>query len=314
MRIQTALAVGGLMALTLWAYHDAVPHQFVYEDLTSVAASAGVEPYPVNRRSLVRWTWSDDPVTVHRVNLALHVATGLVVGALAGSLGFASPLVACGWFLLAPLQSEAVNYGASRGDLLATFGIVLACWAASRLPAPWTVLAGLGGAIVAVLAKEVGFLVVPLVGLTWAVQGRITPPRTKALLAVGLLAVPLLGLLLRVNAAADVSPWWWLLTQSNATMRLLALSVSGVGMTIDPDVTLMTWGVTFCAAGLVTLFVLGLRYGSPRVRFCVLWVAICVVPRLIVRTPGSVFNEHQFFLPMIGMSLLVSEAVDFVFA
>ncbi len=300
------LIVGAaLLLLTAWAYSGVGSHTWVYEDSQYLKASSLLHFQP--GRTLTAWTWSANPAVVHVENLALHLLAGLLVWWLAVQLEWPLPWVVAGLFLLHPIQSEAVAYGAGRGDLLSTIGILIACVGATGNL--WLVA---GGAIVAILSKETGVVVLPLVGLLWAFEAALTRRRILLLGVCCLVALPILPTLLAVNRGSGVSAWSWAVTQSWATGRLVVNSIWPAWLTVDPDEYWPHWLESIWLLDLVT-FGLGawlVRYYWPRVSLAVWWILICIAPRFLVRTPGSVFNEHQFYGSFVGVALLLTLALD----
>ena len=303
-----------LMLVTTWVYADLIHHEFVYED--AMYLSPHTHPLDsvgnvLSGRLLARWTYSDNPVFVHVGNLWLHLLSGLLVWCLAVNLRWPMPWAVAGLFLLHPISSEAVLYGAGRGDVLSTFWILGAVVVATS-PHPRThhlVLLGL----LAVLSKETGFVVVPLLALAWWFQDRLSLDRRTWLILGVCLALPLAPILWRLNRSAGVSAWAWVLTQATATCRLLDVSLTGTGLSVDPFVD-YPWRIqmaSFAFLAWIAGWIWWQRQAFPRAAFAVGWIVVSLLTRFLVRTPGSVLNEHQFRTASIGMMFLMALWLDY---
>ncbi len=154
-----------VMLAALVAYANAIPNEFVWDDLTQVehnpfirepanalrafqlsywaasSASPGAAPghyRPLTTASYVlSWaTTGDSPAGFRIVNLAFHAANALLVTLLALELGIGAPwtLVAGLVFALHPVNSEAVDWVVGRAELAATFGSLLCLWLLIRFP------------------------------------------------------------------------------------------------------------------------------------------------------------------------------------
>lgn len=204
--------------------------------------------------------------------------------------------------LLHPGHMEAVAYAAARPDLIATVGLLVAVLG-TTVAHGWPLV--LGGFWLGWQGKEiaaVGLVLVPL--LWWARTGR-----RAWLVWVGLLALVVgcwwqreIGAMpyARVHAPDD-----WALTQAVAATRLIWLVVWPFGYTVDPNVE-VTW-----RSGLLALGTLGglARLAQKRRGLTALglaWIGLVILPRLIVQTPGSVMNAHQWYPAWPGVALIVA--------
>jgi hypothetical protein len=330
----TRWALLALLLLTAVRYRSVTTADFVYEDSNAVfsnPAVTGAAPIALDR---ARWLSalshrlvflvSDEPRASHLVNLALHLANGALVYALA--LGFVAPwaaVCASGVFLLHPLQTETVAYVASRSELLATSFGLLACWIALEARRWWAHVAIWACVALAVCAKESIAVVVPLMALADVVRGR-----RLSWLRVGCLLLPIAAVAASIFrfdylTQAEMGAWAYAATQATALWRYLALVVVPVGQSIDHDFDVVAWGWRWAA--LAGLFVLAtfpilasasmvngdthargrLWDESPTVRaaaFGVTWLLVALGPRFLMRIPEAL-NEHQMYLPMVGVSL-----------
>lgn len=110
----------------------------------------------------------------------------------------------------------------------------------------------------------------------------------------------------------------WLLIQATAAHRLIGLTVIPVGQTVDADLDRLPQPVSGLM-GLGTLGLLGVvawrvRRRYPLVTFGLTWMLIVSAPRLIIQTPRSQFNEHQWFLGLVGAAFVLGDRVPVVVA
>ncbi len=180
-----ALLVAGLVA-----YLPALWGVFVFDDYPWIVYNAGLDPSAFEfwqRRPVTLLTFAanlyvagPNPAGFHVVNIALHLANGVLVYLLVGRMVPraasvpAIAAVAAAIFLLHPAQTGAVSYVSGRATSLMTFWLLIAHLAAMRrLESParrWTVLS-LGALVLAVGTKETA-LVYPALWIGWLVFGK----------------------------------------------------------------------------------------------------------------------------------------------
>lgn len=308
--MRLALASTLLALLIVWVYAPSLGGGFVYEDYKATDACAGPNlPLPSLRGgrwlTIASWCWQGSAQAMRWTNLGLHLVVTALVGALAWTVTREAvpSLIAASFFGLNAVQVESVAYLTSRGELIAAIGVVGACLAAWHRW--WLLTATL--LLLGWWGKESASVAVMLVPLVLWYQRR----SAQWLVAAGAGAVALeVGILMQTAA------WWkdfpelsaasWALTQTTAIARVTALSVLPFGQTVDYDYT----GTSAVVA--IVAIVAALAWAARQSRLVVCgaaWVACAVAPRLIVPTPQSVFNEHQFYLPLVGMALLVAGAL-----
>lgn len=345
--MRVALALAALLVVSTLAYAPLRTASFVYEDVNAVVAHPGVSGGQQIFVDRARWlsalshrvVWTlagRAPLAHHVVNLALHQVNGLLVFAIASAFVGAWPaLLTAALFLLHPLQTEAVAYVASRSELLAATCALLAYWLALKRPfvrRTYAVLTNAGVwlcVLLAVSAKESAVVVVPLIAATAYFRGeRFSRWRLAALIVpIALIAATVLRRdYLVVN---DLGPIDFAATQAAALFRYLALALVPIGQSVDHDFDLVPWLLRYVALyALIAIacgaFLLGasivdgdthwrgrLWDDSPRLRVCafgVAWVLIAFLPRLVMRIP-EVLNEHQTYLPFVGVWLVAAVAV-----
>lgn len=282
---------------------------WVYEDgryLTSPAESLW------HTRSLVRLSWrvAPTPGTAHALSLGLHLMAVAGVWTLIRGLG-ASDLgtwTATAMFALHPIQVEPVAYAAARGELIAAIGVMLACNGVLWMRGWPAVGIGMGGVIIGLAGKESALIVLgllPLVRRRWSLAVTLTGLTSVVVWVVGA------GLAANFRSLAP-SAWQWVLIQATAAYRLIAMSLVPRGQTVDFDYGLVT--VTMRYLSVVVLVALAsiawmMRSVRPLAAMGLTWMLMVIVPRLLVPTPQSVLNEHQWYLAMVGVALIASDVV-----
>lgn len=310
---------------TRWPQHAT----FVYEDAKSQMTATTMTLGP---RILTRWTWAMWPEapTAQIVNLVLHAVTTVLLFWLMRRLDvhpFAQVAVPLLWWLH-PLATEAVAYATGRADILALIGILIMCLCAASPTwyRPLNVGGMACGLLVGLAGKEsalVGVVLVPL-----CLPRPLTNRRVAVILAcvVGLLGVGIVwaygGLqnLWRLGAVFNgqvvtVSPVKWALVQMTATARLIVLSVyPWLGQTVDYDypsvtVTMQVMSAVFLA-GLAAVAVLWREYWL--ISTGITWTLLASLPRWILQTPESYYNEHQFYAALPGMVMVLTGLLLFI--
>lgn len=304
------LLIGMLLAaLIVWVYAPALAGGFVYEDYKAHDACDGMRM--VGRFVTVgSWCWQVDlghaARTFHLVSLGLHLVVTALVGALAWTVtrSDGAAFIAAAFFGLNAVHVESVAYLTSRGELLAALGVVGACLAAWHR---WWLLTSTL-LLVGWWSKETASVAAMLVPLVLWYQTR----RRWWLVAAGAGAVAL-----AVAILSSTAIWWtyegmptrsaWALLQATGITRVWVLAVLPFGHTVDYDYTRVPMAVQVYAC--VTLFagiIWGILQRQRLLHLGLAWTVLAVLPRLIVPTPRSVFNEHQFYLPLVGMALLLA--------
>lgn len=274
------------------------------------------------RRSLTEASWrlTPTPQTAHVMNVGLHLGVVGLMAWLAWQLGLSPDGVGLVALFAAfhPLTVETVAYAAARSELIAALGVLLAvvCAAGPQWWRPLTLIGLLAGVTLGWMGKEsavVGLVLVPLTMLICAHRQRdviwvlVAGLGVAALTMWSVLALSLTGLV-NLGEAADMHVTWldWLLLQSAAAYRLIGLTVWPAGLTIDYDYDLtsliMRWLALFALLGFAATTALLWRR-HRLVAYGLTWTLLTVTPRFLVQTPRSYLNEHQFYLPLMGLIL-----------
>jgi hypothetical protein len=309
-------ALGGILLLSLWAY--GVPsHEFVYEDRAWLSA-AHDPPTLQSMRPLTHLTWylqgqyTPSPGAYHILNRGLHGSLAVLVAWLVWRMT-RSRWVAVwimGVILLHPMLVESVTYTASRADLLAAVFTVAACLL-SLTPRWWWWIPSAICAALAIAAKEsalIVFLLLPVVryfhGYAWRLSGAIC----AALCLAGMISAGGTSLLEIGEAPGlHVDAWTWLRLQSTAALRLVVVSMVPIGpYTVDFDYDRVPMWLGWGCVGALLAGVGAIwwnRRSRPTVACGLTWWLLCLLPRLLVQTPRSILNEHQFLLAFLGLAL-----------
>jgi hypothetical protein len=110
-----------------------------------------------------------------------------------------------------------------------------------------------------------------------------------------------------VDSSRSLTWGLWALHQSAAAFRLVLLSIVPIGQTVDPDIDALAFAWMIGAvAGLVVfaMLTIGLWRTQRIAAFGLAWIAIVMLPRVIVMTPRSYFNEHQWYPALVGVAIV----------
>lgn len=289
---------------TLWQ-----PATWVYNDRSLV------NPTTITmRRSLEQTTWAmtSTPRSARLLNLLLHSCNVLLVGLLLYRLGVGdrvASIVALAW-ALHPLHVETVAYAAGRSELLAATGILIAVLATAANGRGWGVwaLLGIGLGLAAKESAIVVLALIPFVRISLGYRWRLTATACGAAIVA---AIVWFGgpehIINQEIYSAQITMSEWLLIQSTAAMRLMWLSIVPIRQTIDFDYDLVSHGVrVICVIALLAWAGVSWRMRHTLIGIGLVWTIISIAPRLVVQTPRSYLNEHQFYTPSIGLALAIA--------
>lgn len=254
-------------------------------------------------------------------------------------------VVAVAVVALHPLAVETVAYAAQQGELIAAIGVLGACVLAAgdwwRPRALLGIVAALGVGIAGKETAVVGLGLVPLVIAAtdaartdalarangsdlraWTAPARPSwaRPLVPTLVAIGIALISIVALGgIRAIANTGESPGVnahvgsWVLLQGAAAARTLALLVVPLGpWTVDYDydaVPVAARGVFTGTLVLITTLVCWWRHRQaiPASLFIGwVWCLIVLAPRFLVQTPRSYLNDHQAYLLLPALGLVVA--------
>jgi hypothetical protein len=326
-----------LIAALCWAQSRPLGAGPVWEDRWDW----GPETSPLGLRQLAPWTLAhqagQSPIAIRSVNLALHVVVGALVYLLLCSVGASEGAAWAGTatFLLNAVATQALAYVVSgRAEMLAAAAVLAACllWIGRYRTLAIALL------IVGLTAKQsavVGVALLPLVvaararpGPSWAeafeaaragvwpvVRPLVRRPLLAVVTAVGLVLVVGGGAGNRLDPSYEVTWIAWAGTQAAATYRLWTTSLVPIWpLAVDWDYRLPLPALVACGAILAMTAVVGWHCWSsaPLLGLALLWPIIAVGPRLALQTPHSELNEHQWYLPMVGIAFLIAWAWEWL--
>lgn len=312
---------------TAWLYRPVIHAPFVYEDDNWVQ---GLEPGErfewLGRRSVPsRWLTMEtyrvqavygsgaDPAGYHAVNVGLHLLCGVLVWSIAGRMGLSrrGSMLSAGIFLLHPIATQAVSYLSARSDLLMTLWILLAVLISLAWKARYALLPVLMCLFLAAISKEIG-----LVGGVLVMSVCFARHRFGMALALGALAfwgfafgLPRIAEML---PAVSLTDWLTAMSVQVASLaRIVGLFVVPVGLNFDPDPVAVPMGLRMVMlTGLVILAGVAWmsRQTAPMVWWAVCWVAIVLLPRVLVPN-GEPIQDHHAYLALVGVSLGAGDGV-----
>lgn len=307
-----------------------VPHvqraTFVYEDASLLTAGGGFPGWRAvmtRGRGLTRESWRHirTPQASHALNLVLHLLVSLLAGVLiwqvTGWVYFGLSVAAI--VVLHPLAIETVAYAASRAELIAACGGLLALVGlTARAPIAAALIPV--GLLIAYTGKETGLVALGLMPLVLWLAGARRQARQLLWAALGAMVLFVgagtahVGGLLALGETTRVrlDATSWLLMQAEAVYRLVVLSVAPFWLSVSPNITRPSW------AGVAALILLaGLldvawrcRMRAPMCFAGIVWCAVVAAPRFLIRTPLSPFNEHQWYLALPGVALVLVAGID----
>lgn len=272
-------------------------------------------------RALTTMTWllTPTPQLAHAANVILHGCVVMLVWLFARRLGFSVPAasLAALTVLIHPLTVESVAYAASRAELLAACGLLVACvLALGRHPWRWVgVIASLAAAIMSKESAIIGCLLVPLVAhrrMMW-LAGFGAAASVAGLMQLALGQTTWQQMIDLGETPGHAVLWWdWLTIQATATYVLLAQTILPLHLTVDHDYYLVAPAMHVVAVALclsLPICAWALRKRQPIVALGLTWTLIALAPRFVIQTPRSPLNEHQWYMPLIGLVLTVTAAV-----
>jgi hypothetical protein len=157
------------------------------------------------------------------------------------------------------------------------------------------------------LAKESGVMAVPLLALWASWRGLVPSARGVVIGGVGL-AITSAGVLWTLYHPIQVD-LAYTGTELTKVYALLGRIVVPIGFAIDHDWRGITPAVVAASlAGTITLVSLALWRRQPVWALAVVWVALCLAPRLSTPLLEGL-HEHHLYLPNVGIALLVGHVL-----
>jgi tetratricopeptide (TPR) repeat protein len=305
---------------------------------TFLQSMRGVRPLLMASYWINQHLGGTDTTQYHQWNILFHFANALLVYfvvrkllELAGANRNLA-IFAAGLFLLHPLETEAVAYIAGRSDSLSSvfFLGAFALFLYRRTAAiTWPVALGVLALFVAAMATKENTVVLPalllLTDYFWnpgfSLEGIRRNWRLYAPMAVGG-AIGAVGVF-RILGGADSAGFqmkdltWhdYLFTQFRVFFVYLKLFILPTGQTLDYDFpisrSLFDHGAIFGLAGILALIAAAIYFHRryPLASFGLLAFVILLAPTSSVIPIKDPIAERRVYLPMIGLLLIVIEAI-----
>jgi tetratricopeptide (TPR) repeat protein len=343
------LAVAATAALAaFFAYAPAMGGPFLFDDTYLPFATGGYDDATLRdwlrgvRPVLMLTFWANfklfgrEPFSYHVVNVLLHLANAAFVWLILRRFlrdRQELALFGAGLFLLHPLQTESVAYAASRSESLAGF-FVLAAMAlfVSRFdtgvgwPRAIVVVVLFGAAC---MTKEQAAVFPALLLLTdfwWNPGFTLAGVRRnwRVYLTISVVAVPAVGFIIRVLAAADTAgfrvkdlPWhdyFW--TQCRAIWLYVRMFVLPYGQNVDPEFAISRGPLDHGAIlGLAALAAAAggawlLRRRFPMAAYGWLWFLVMLAPTSSLVPIADPVAERRVYLPMVGLVMIALDLLS----
>jgi tetratricopeptide (TPR) repeat protein len=239
-------------------------------------------------------------------------------------------LFAATWYGLHAAIAETVNYIIARSDIMSTLFTVLAVvmYASRGRARRWHLY--LIPAAGAVLSKEQGVMVAPILFVYTALFERhlslralLTPREFLAALRPTLPAfvlctgILLLGMSLAANFNPGGSRWPYLITQPYVLLQYALLFIAPIHLTADTDLQPLTTvfdgrvllGILFIVTAAWAAFVASRRKTTRPIAFGILWFFLALVPSSSVIPLSEVMNDHRMYFPFVGAILAAAWAI-----
>jgi tetratricopeptide (TPR) repeat protein len=279
----------------------------------------------------------------HLVNVTLHLLNGLMLLFIAlytfrrleieESKARIYALLGALFFVCHPIQTQAVTYISSRSETLSTFFYLLAVLVFVRAPSRSIgfVLSLFVGAIMyaglmskeTVISLPAALLVYDFLFLSGGkVRGVLDRWKFYLPFLVGGAAAGyylLTGPLRNAVGSAQVgnlTPWYYLLTESKVILRYIQLTLLPIGQNLDHDIypstSLLEPVVLASSVTLVCLLGLAwfVRIQCPVVSFSILWFFVTLAPTSSFVPIVDFMFEHRMYLPMVGICMSFPILID----
>lgn len=358
-----------LILVTVLAYFSSLGSPFIWDDeqfiqrnvfvqnfdvvkifTTSTTEGAGVQsnyyrPLTTLSFAIDRKIWGQNPLGFHLTNLFIHIAAGLVLFSLLEALGLPSivSFFISLFFLIHPIQTEAVTYINSRGDSLYTFFLFLSLYLFVRKKAKRKLLLAtgiIGAFICSLFSKEIALAGGGLFFLLFLFQNRqelpwrfIKQQRVSLFVIGSIMLVTLFYFVLRLSVLnfgntlnfygiqSDYSRYISirLYTFCKVVWMYLGLLVFPYPLHMERSVSLVRsfldpWVLSLL--GLIALvFWLGwqqLKKNNPWVLFATLWFFIMLIPSSGIVPINGILYEHWLYVPMVGFFIALYGVIKFL--
>lgn len=240
-------------------------------------------------------------------------------------------LFAAAWYALHTANAETVNYLIQRAEILSTLAVVLTLLVFARGGRGRRSGLYLIPAAAAVLGKEQGAMVAPLLFLYVALFERnlsvseLRRPRAFAAVLrdtwpafLVCAAILMVGFRLATTfTPGGASRWRYFLAQPFVLVHYVLTFFLPVNLSADSDWQPITnpfddrvlVGVIFIALALWMAVRASHRRETRPIAYGLLWFFIALIPTSSVVPLAEVMNDHRMFFPFVGLTLAVSWAI-----
>jgi tetratricopeptide (TPR) repeat protein len=329
------------------AYANSLHAPFVYDDLTSIQHNRAVRFFSFNAKefletrsllyptyALNEWLGGENVFGYHVINLLLHLINGLLVFAIAKrifqslELSDASmyALLASAFFVVHPIQTEAVTYITERSELLSK--LVYLCGLLffmalpekkigffASMPVFFCLVLGLGFKETAITLPA-SIVLYDYIFISKAKIRNMLPrwrfyAGLSLWLGAGVYAFwnALWRPLLEVGNPGTLRRWYFFITELRVIARYLRLIVFPSGQNLDydfpPALSIREPGVLLSILLIIGLLVLAWlwRRKKPVYAFSIFWFFITIAPLSSIVPIPDVIAEHRLYLPLAGVCL-----------
>ncbi len=335
------LLIGGI------AYGNTFDVPLVFDDFLSIQRNSTVrfgdylDEVILGSRSLLYLTFTinyvlsgQDVWGYHLVNLILHLANGLLMLLVAGlvlrkviddeRLVRWYAILAAGFFVVHPVQTESVTYISSRSELLSTFFFLGAFLLFIKTPKErigfLLSLAVASVLFLGLLSKET-VITLPAVLVVYdfiflsggSLRSVVSRWRFYITFVIGgsavsyyILTGPLSGSV-GANLVGHLSVSSYFMTQLRVIVRYIQILFFPVGLNLDydfrPSISPFEPAVLLSGAILIALVAIGwrLRKSHPVFAFSIFWFFVTLAPTSSFFPILDVIFEHRLYLPMVGL-------------
>jgi tetratricopeptide (TPR) repeat protein len=344
-----------LVAATCVAYVNSLHAPFVFDDIVAVQGNRFVHFFSFDRnllstRSLLymsyalnHWLGGEKALSYHVVNLLLHLINGLLVFAIARRIfeklsvsdsgspddagrARAFALLAAAFFLLHPIQTEAVTYVSERSELLSKLAYLCGFLFFVRtdpqkigflasLPVMFFLALGLGFKETAITLP----LGIALYDFIFLSHGEVRQMLQRWRFYAGMALIGAAGTYVfadvlrrpieQVGLPGTLRPLYYFLTEIRVTARYMRLILFPTGQNLDyefpPVLSAFEPGVLLSALMIAVLLLAAWhwRKQTPVYAFSIFWFFMALIPTAgIVPIPDVIF-EHRLYLPLAGVCL-----------
>lgn len=278
--------------------------------------------------------WKLNPFGYHLTNTLIHIANSILIYwlmALLFKARAAAAILATLFFLVHPVQTEAVTYISGRADPLMTFFILLSFtlfikWRNKSCPKRNIIYAcSLSCFALALLSKEAA-LIFPFLILTYCfVYDNKEIFRAKSFYFIDFLVIAAVYLLIRVfipslseatpTATHSIPLFTRLVISCRAFMHYLGFIIFPFnlhmeryfkieGSLFEPDI----W-VSLILMAVFIILAIRLTKRSKMISFGLAWFMISLLPTSGIFHINAFIAEHWLYMPLVGLSLAVSGSI-----